>query len=228
VIRWNTARTLTYNATSLILQNSEDRTTAIGDVGIYEMTSAGAREISYLETATSTAVTHGYKMFTANGTFTVPTGITQVKVTCVGGAGGGGGGSIYSPSGTGGTGATGYVNSSIITVTAGQSIAITIGAGGTLGATSTSSSTGVTGSTGGTTYFGSLLSAPGGPGGTGGTRTGDSDGYTAVNGTNGFSYSYRYGIFYTRSVGGTGGYASGNLTPTVATAGTAGLCIVEY
>ena len=48
VIRWNTARTLTYNATSLILQNSQSRTTAAGDIGIYEMTSAGAREINYL------------------------------------------------------------------------------------------------------------------------------------------------------------------------------------
>lgn len=46
-IRWNTARTLTYNATSLILQNAVDRVTAIGDVGVYEMTSAGAREIDY-------------------------------------------------------------------------------------------------------------------------------------------------------------------------------------
>ncbi len=47
LIRWNTSRTLTYNATSLILQNSIDRITNIGDIGIYEMTSAGAREIGY-------------------------------------------------------------------------------------------------------------------------------------------------------------------------------------
>lgn len=45
VIRWNTARTLTYNATSLILQGAVNRTTAIGDVGVYEITAAGAREI---------------------------------------------------------------------------------------------------------------------------------------------------------------------------------------
>ena len=54
VIRWNTARTLTYNATSLILQNSQSRTTAAGDIGIYEMTSAGAREMNYFAASTST------------------------------------------------------------------------------------------------------------------------------------------------------------------------------
>jgi len=53
VIRWATARTLTYNATSLILQNSQKRTTAVGDIGIYEMTSAGAREINYFYASTS-------------------------------------------------------------------------------------------------------------------------------------------------------------------------------
>lgn len=47
IIRWNTARTLTYNASTLILQNSSNRTTVQGDVGIYEMTSSGAREIGY-------------------------------------------------------------------------------------------------------------------------------------------------------------------------------------
>ncbi|MBP2646204.1 MAG: Concanavalin A-like lectin/glucanase superfamily [Firmicutes bacterium] len=54
VIRWATARTLTYNSTSLILQNSQNRTTAAGDIGIYEMTSSGAREINYFLSSTST------------------------------------------------------------------------------------------------------------------------------------------------------------------------------
>jgi len=53
VIRWATARTLTYNSASLILQNSQNRTTAAGDIGIYEMTSAGAREINYFYASTS-------------------------------------------------------------------------------------------------------------------------------------------------------------------------------
>ena len=50
VIRWNTARKLTYNSTSMILQGAVNRTTVIGDIGVYEMTSAGAREIAYFPT----------------------------------------------------------------------------------------------------------------------------------------------------------------------------------
>lgn len=180
-----------------------------------EITTANGGTIATTDQVTAAAA-HGKQLFTSSGTFVVPTGVTSVKVTCVGGAGGGGGGVVYYTGGTGGTGATGYVDTSVITVTPGQSIAITIGAGGALGERgSASSNTGGTGGTGGTTYFGSLLSAPGGPGGTGGSSDG---------GTNGFSYAYRRGIFYTNSIGGTGGF----FTTTTATAGTAGLCIVEW
>ncbi len=52
-IRWNTVRTLTYNATSLITQSNANRITNQGDVGIYEMTSAGAREIGYFPSSFS-------------------------------------------------------------------------------------------------------------------------------------------------------------------------------
>lgn len=47
ILRWNTVRTITYNAVSLILQSGINRSTAVGDVGIYEITAAGAREITY-------------------------------------------------------------------------------------------------------------------------------------------------------------------------------------
>lgn len=50
IIRWNTARTLTYNSTSLILQGAANRATTAGDIGMYEMTAAGAREIAYFPT----------------------------------------------------------------------------------------------------------------------------------------------------------------------------------
>lgn len=52
VIRWNTIRTLT-NSTSLILQGSANRTTAVGDVGIYEITTVSAREIGYFPVMSS-------------------------------------------------------------------------------------------------------------------------------------------------------------------------------
>jgi len=55
-IRWNTVRTITYNATSLILQGATDRTTAIGDIGVYQMTSDGAREVNYFPVAASSGV----------------------------------------------------------------------------------------------------------------------------------------------------------------------------
>lgn len=45
IIRWNTVRSLVYNAGSLILQSGANRTTKIGEISVFEMTSAGAREI---------------------------------------------------------------------------------------------------------------------------------------------------------------------------------------
>lgn len=47
LIRWNTARTLTYNAVSLILQGAVNRMTTIGDIGLYEITASGVREVNY-------------------------------------------------------------------------------------------------------------------------------------------------------------------------------------
>lgn len=51
IIRFSTTRTLTHNGTSLILQGEVDRITQAGDIGIYEMTSVGARELSYTPTS---------------------------------------------------------------------------------------------------------------------------------------------------------------------------------
>ena len=89
------------------------------------------------------------QLFTASGTFTVPTSITKVKVTVFGG---GGGACITqgAPGGLGGV-AIGYY-----TVTSGASITVTIGAGG-------ASASGA-GSSGGTTSFGAFISATGGAG----------------------------------------------------------------
>ena len=46
-IRWNTPRTITHNPSSLILIERTNRITQIGDVGFYEFTPSGCREISY-------------------------------------------------------------------------------------------------------------------------------------------------------------------------------------
>lgn len=112
--------------------------------------------------------------FSANTNFTVPLGVTLMRVTVLGG-GGGGGGSNGSYAGAGG-GAGGFA-SGTLSVTPGNSVAITVGAGGAGGAA------GVSAGSGGNSSFGTLLSATGGqggqfqtatstPGGAGGTGSG--------------------------------------------------------
>lgn len=103
---------------------------------------------------------------TTSGTFTVPDNIFKLKVTAFGGGGGGHSSSAGTPGGAGGGGSSGI---SIVTVTPGQSISFTIGAGG---------AGGTPGAAGGsTTVLG--LTAGGGAGassliigGLGGTATG--------------------------------------------------------
>ncbi len=56
-IRFNTARKIIYS-TSLLLQDSADRTTAIGDVGFYLMTPDGAREICYFPAQSTDSTTN--------------------------------------------------------------------------------------------------------------------------------------------------------------------------
>jgi hypothetical protein len=91
------------------------------------------------------------QVFTSSGTFTVPTGITKVKVTVVGG--GGGSSAYYSGSGAG------AAIEIISNLTPGANVTVTVGAGGAIG------------STGGTSSFGAFCSATGGspqnPGGIG-------------------------------------------------------------
>ena len=77
--------------------------------------------------------THGEKLFTANGTFVVPKGVSILVVTAVGGGGGGGagGGNEYDRGKPGGAGGRGSVTSSIpVTVTPGESIPVIVGQGG--------------------------------------------------------------------------------------------------
>jgi hypothetical protein len=97
------------------------------------------------------------QVFTADGTWTRPSGITQVKVFVTGaGAGGGSGGANYNGGGAGGAGGTAI---EIIDVSSISSVTVTIGAGGAGGA---ASSTGDDGVSGGTSSFGSYTTATGG------------------------------------------------------------------
>ena len=89
--------------------------------------------------------------FTGSGTYTVPTGATQLFVKLVGGGGGSAG---YCEAG----GAGGYAEQFVTDVSAGQTISVTVGSGGS-GVTYYTS-----GGAGGTSSFGSYVSATGGNG----------------------------------------------------------------
>jgi hypothetical protein len=99
---------------------------------------------------------------TSSGNVTVPAGITRLYAEAYGGGGGGGGCSTAAAASAGGDGA-GFA-AGWFTVTPGQVIAVTIGAGGAAG-----NSSGTDGGNGGTTTLGSLLTATGGKGGKGST-----------------------------------------------------------
>ena len=75
----------------------------------------------------------GGTVFTSNGTFTIPSGVTAVKMTIVGGGGAGAVGSnACGPSFNGGSGAGGGAAIKFLTgLTSGNTLSVTIGAGGT-------------------------------------------------------------------------------------------------
>ena len=91
------------------------------------------------------------QIFNASGTFTVPAGITKLRITAFGG--GGGGATQYAW--TGGSGGCGIA---IVTVTPGSSYTVTVGAGGRGAGWAGGAQAG------GTTSFGSLVTATGGLG----------------------------------------------------------------
>ncbi len=139
-------------------------------------------------------------LFTSNGSFVVPVGVTAVKVLVVGGGGGG-------ACGHQGGGGSGYVASNLINVISGQSISITVGTGGAGGTTN-----GSTSSNGTSSSFGSYLTAnggygtqySGGNGGSGGGGAGNS-GYGGAGGTGGLN---GYSGAWTGGGTGQGNYTS--------------------
>ncbi len=152
----------------------------------------------------------GSQTYTAgqSGTFTVPSGVTQITVTMWGGGAGGYTGESGSSNGDGGGGAGSIVGYNL-TVTPGQNINYSVGAGGLGG-----QSQNALGVSGGSTLFGTLIAYGGQPGtaqgygGTGGNATdgtytanGGAEGTTSANGGNGQQVSAGGGMLY----GGGGG-----------------------
>ncbi len=122
--------------------------------------------------------TAGSVAFTDPGvyTFTVPTGVTSVDAVAVGGGGGGGNGICNQMWAGGGGGGAGLAYGNSISVTPGQTITVTVGAGGNQGPCYGY------GQTGGTTSFGGYLIAYGGTGGGPAAGIGGSFGGSAVSG----------------------------------------------
>ena len=133
--------------------------------------------------------THGEKLFTANGTFVVPEGVSTLAVTAVGGGGGGGGGGNKS-SGYAGSGSRGNVASAVpVFVNPSQSISVVIGQGGAggVGGSNGSGGTGGAGSPAGSNGAGGSYTS-GGHGGAGGSANG-TGGHGGAGGSNGHSTS---------------------------------------
>lgn len=123
--------------------------------------------------------THGITTLTAIGSssWTVPAGVTRIKVTCIGAGGNGGNGaqgSGASGGGGGGGGGSGGVAISYLTCTPGASISYSIGLGGNPGASTTF--TGATTATGGTVGAGPAGNGSGAIGGVNGTPGGQCGG----------------------------------------------------
>lgn len=107
-----------------------------------------------------------YKMqhFTSGGTFTVPAGVTLIKVQVLGGGGGGGTGGFASGRVQGGGGGGGGYAEGIFEVTSGDSYTVVVGSGGT-GASSGGDNSGQPGTASSLSGPGINISATGGDGG---------------------------------------------------------------
>lgn len=174
------------------------------------------------------AAARGIETYTANGSFTVPAGVTTIWASMIGGGGGGGLDNSGYPSGGGASGNA--VIRKKLTVLPGAVHTVTIGAGGAAGSVAPQS-----GSPGGTTSLGALVSAAGGAGGDS-LRVG---GAAGPGGVRGGSTVNPVATYYPAPRGGEGGvvsffagFGSGgrgtDCSPQNATEGQSGFLMIEY
>jgi hypothetical protein len=181
----------------------------------------------------------GSRIFTTSGTFTIPSNITQLLVTVVGGGGAGYNGSYGQPCGGGGGG--GVIQGYISGLIGGNTVSITVGGSGSSSSFG-SYLTATAGSTGNYIYGG----AGGSSSASGATivyqatgKTGDNYGYFYCCGAsyNTGGYGGNSGVyldmpsyaFYPRGTGGQGaGFNNGSATWYGATGGSAGLVIINW
>ena len=154
--------------------------------------------------------THGEQLFTANGTFVVPEGVSTLEVTAVGGGGGGGGGAYYGSAGLGSSGIAGKTYECTVFVVSGESISVQVGAGGGGGSKGWGSSASG-GSAGGSTAGagGTGKGYYGGGGGGGGGASGINSMRLAQGGSGGHG-AYANSEAGVGGVGGHGGAGAGS------------------
>lgn len=170
---------------------------------------------------------HASQVFTANGTFTIPAGVTGVKFTII--AGGGAGGGATAGNGGAGGGAGGIAIKYLSGITPGNTIAVTVGAGGT-GVSGSAGNGGGNSTIASGTEIITTVTANGGNGGSSGTvpQTGGNGGAVSTNGDiNGYGAS---GAPYIVSpagamggatmLGGNGNIAGGSTVGNAASANT--------
>lgn len=181
--------------------------------------------------------------FTSNGTFTIPTGVTTLKVTLVGGGGGGAGGAVACCVATVGTGGSGAATAFVYLtgLTPGNTIGVTIGGAGTAGGTASNGGAGGNSSIQSGTQ--TITTVTAGGGGAGRYNTTANAPGTATNAT--YSTPGQYGIQTSYSGGpslmGFGGMSSPNtgavgygaggrglFGPGSGAVGTAGIVIFEW
>lgn len=198
------------------------------------------------------------QVYTGNGSYTVPAGITTVAITAIAAGGGGGGTQLVGNSHPGGAGGPGGVQSTVVSVTPGETLTVEVGAAGTpasnVGTFSCAGNGTINGGDGGQSRV-YRASAPGSPlaiasGGFGGNgAVGDADAPTDGNHTNGgsgnsgtptvvsnpqFPSKSRDSYFYTEGAGNNTGYGAGGdgvglfVENRCATPGTQGAVMIAY
>lgn len=206
----------------------------------YITTNFGRVYGGYVQSVITTSSQAGTAVFTAGGTFVVPNLVRYIDVFGVGGGGHGGGGALASDDGGGGGGGgAGYTQTALgVAVTPGQTISITVGAGGGADGGNTVVQ-GIMNVSGGKRGYNASFNAQGGAGGSGGGTGGvrwDSHyngGNGGADGSDGEAKYYPGGKgqnYTTRAFGESGGtlYAGGggagasNRTNAVGGAGGAG------
>jgi hypothetical protein len=218
------------------------------------ITATNAGNVTIAGTLTAAAVVGGLpggqgQAFTSSGTFTIPTGITAIKMTIVGG--GGAGGSTSSSGTQGGGGGGGAAIKFLTGLTPGNTLTVTVGAaaGTSSVASGTQSITTVSATGGANATNNNFLSAVGGTGGVGsngdlniggtggGGGFGISDGCTfyVLSGTGGSSILGGGGAAVTdgngnagRAYGGGGGGSASAVTSRSSGAGAAGVVLIEW